>query len=57
MGEAFSYIYPGINKVMQAVGRVIRTEEDKGRILLIDDRYLSRTYSELLPSQWNIIKR
>ena len=56
-GDAFSYIYPGMNKVMQAVGRVIRTEEDKGRILLIDDRYLSRAYSELLPSQWNIIKR
>ena len=56
-GDAFSYIYPGINKVMQAVGRVIRTEDDRGRILLIDDRYLSRTYSELLPSQWNIIKR
>ena len=46
-----------MNKVMQAVGRVIRTEEDKGRLLLIDDRYLSRAYSELLPSQWNIIKR
>ena len=56
-GDAFSYIYPGMNKVMQAVGRVIRTEEDKGRLLLIDDRYLSRAYSELLPSQWNIIKR
>ena len=56
-GERFSYIYPGINKVMQAVGRVIRTEEDKGRVLLIDDRYLNRVYSGLLPNQWNIKER
>lgn len=55
-GERFSYIYPGMNKVMQAVGRVIRTEEDKGRVLLIDDRYLNRTYSDILPKEWDIHK-
>lgn len=55
-GELFSYIYPGINKVMQAVGRVIRTENDKGRVLLVDDRYLNKVYSSLLPSEWNIKK-
>lgn len=56
-GELFSYIYPGINKVMQAVGRVVRTEDDKGRVLLIDDRYLNRTYSDLLPKWWEIKRR
>lgn len=52
MGDKYSYIYPGINKIMQAVGRVIRTETDKGRALLIDDRYLNYTYSSLLPKEW-----
>lgn len=56
-GDTFSYIYPGMNKVMQAVGRVIRTEEDKGRILLVDDRYLNKIYSGLLPNQWNVKER
>ncbi len=53
-GYDYSYIYPGINKVLQAVGRVIRTEEDKGRALLIDDRYLTRKYKSLLPDGWQI---
>ena len=48
----YAYIYPGINKIMQAAGRVIRTEEDKGRILLIDDRYSTIKYKSLLPAQW-----
>lgn len=58
-GERIAYIYPGINKVMQAAGRVIRTENDKGRVLLIDDRYMRREYLNLLPDEWkplNIIK-
>lgn len=58
-GERIAYIYPGINKVMQAAGRVIRTENDKGRVLLIDDRYMKREYLNLLPDEWkplNIIK-
>ncbi|MDZ7548880.1 helicase C-terminal domain-containing protein, partial [Clostridium perfringens] len=50
------YIYPGINKVMQAAGRVIRTETDEGRILLIDDRYFTLKYRDLLPKEWEIIK-
>lgn len=53
-GYDYSYIYPGINKVLQAIGRVIRTENDKGRVLLIDDRYLSKKYKNLLPSEWYI---
>ena len=53
-GFDYAYIYPGINKVMQAVGRVIRTEEDKGRILLIDDRYFTIKYRSLLPKEWDV---
>lgn len=51
-GIFVSYIYPGINKVMQAVGRVIRTEQDEGRVLLIDSRYNSKIYLSLLPDEW-----
>ena len=53
-GFDYAYIYPGINKIMQAVGRVIRREEDKGRVLLIDDRYKSLKYKSLLPREWGI---
>ena len=58
-GENIAYIYPGINKVLQAAGRVIRTESDKGKLLLIDDRYLGNKYYNLLPESWkpvNILK-
>ncbi|OOM81180.1 ATP-dependent DNA helicase [Clostridium sp. BL-8] len=51
-GYEYAYIFPGINKVQQAAGRVIRTENDKGRVLLIDDRYVSNNYKVLLPSEW-----
>lgn len=53
-GYDYAYIYPGINKIMQAVGRVIRREEDKGRVLLIDDRYRSLKYKSLLPREWEL---
>lgn len=53
-GYDYAYIYPGINKVLQAVGRVIRTEEDEGKALLVDDRYLTSKYKSLLPREWNI---
>lgn len=53
-GYDYAYIYPGINKVLQAVGRVIRTEEDEGKALLVDDRYLTSKYKSLLPRAWNI---
>ncbi|GAA0178137.1 ATP-dependent DNA helicase [Clostridium sediminicola] len=52
-GFDYSYVYPGMNKVMQAVGRVIRTEEDKGVALLIDDRFTSNKYTKLFPYEWN----
>ena len=56
LGEGFNYAYtyPGMNKVLQAVGRVIRTEEDKGSILLIDDRYSKNLYKNLMPPEWII---
>ena len=48
----FSYQYPGMNKVLQAAGRVIRTPGDRGVILLLDDRFLRRDHLELFPREW-----
>ena len=53
-GVDYSYTYPGINKVLQSAGRVIRTEYDTGRILLIDRRYSSPKYKLILPKEWEI---
>lgn len=53
-GFDYSYTYPGINKVLQSAGRVIRTENDKGRVLLIDRRYKSSKYKLLLPKEWEV---
>jgi len=52
-GFDFAYTYPGINKVMQAAGRVIRTEQDRGVVLLIDDRFATMHYRRLFPRHWN----
>ncbi len=56
-GEGFNYayVYPGICKVLQAAGRVIRTEDDAGVALLIDDRFFREPYSELFPRHWNVV--
>ena len=51
-GFDFAYQYPGMNKVLQAAGRVIRTMEDEGVILLLDDRFLRREYLDLFPREW-----
>ncbi len=51
-GFEYAYRYPGMNKVLQAAGRVIRSEEDKGIVLLIDDRFTSKSYLELFPEEW-----
>ncbi len=53
-GNGFDYAfrYPGINKVLQAAGRVIRTPEDRGIILLLDERFLQRDYDVLYPREW-----
>ncbi|MCR4717684.1 MAG: ATP-dependent DNA helicase [Lachnospiraceae bacterium] len=55
-GFSYAYIYPGMNKVLQAAGRVIRTENDKGIILLMDDRFKKTEYYRLFPREWNDIK-
>lgn len=51
-GFDYSYRYPGIGKVLQAVGRVIRTEEDQGMVLLIDRRFGEDRYLSLYPEDW-----
>ncbi len=55
-GFDFAYRFPGINKVLQAAGRVIRTEEDKGIILLLDDRFGNYQYKQLFPREWKNIE-
>jgi DNA excision repair protein ERCC-2 len=54
LGEGFeyAYVYPGMNKVLQSAGRVIRSPEDRGAILLIDDRYGTSRYKSLFPNEW-----
>jgi DNA excision repair protein ERCC-2 len=53
-GEGFdyAYTYPGMNKVIQAAGRVIRTRLDKGIVILFDDRYSHQKYRKLFPNNW-----
>jgi DNA excision repair protein ERCC-2 len=51
-GYAYAYIYPAMTKVIQAAGRVIRTEEDRGIIVLLDDRFCDPQYANLMPSGW-----
>lgn len=55
-GLGYAYIYPGFNKVLQAVGRVIRSEEDKGAALLIDRRFMRQEYQDLMPNWWQPIE-
>lgn len=56
-GEKFAYHYPGLNKVFQAGGRVIRSENDRGFLMIIDDRFLGEDNIELLPDNWKNIKK
>ena len=55
-GFAYAYRYPGMNKVMQAAGRVIRKETDKGVILLLDERFNYSEYRSLFPKEWSDCK-
>ncbi|MCC2638679.1 MAG: box helicase family protein [Moraxellaceae bacterium] len=52
-GYDYAYLYPGIQKVVQAAGRVIRTVEDQGVVHLIDDRFRQGKIRRLLPSWWS----
>ena len=51
-GYEYAYLYPGLNKVLQAAGRVIRTQEDEGMILLLDERFLSPATRQMFPREW-----
>ena len=53
-GYDYTYLYPGMQKVVQAAGRVIRTQQDEGVVYLIDDRFAQPEVSELLPGWWKI---
>lgn len=55
-GFDYAYRFPGMNKVLQAAGRVIRTHEDTGIIALLDERFARRDYSALFPREWNDVK-
>ena len=52
-GYAYAYVYPGMNRVLQAAGRVIRRDEDRGIVVLIDDRYAGEPYLHLYPEHWS----
>ncbi|MBE5865811.1 MAG: hypothetical protein E7292_06280 [Lachnospiraceae bacterium] len=52
-GFDYAYRYPGLNKVLQAAGRVIRTVEDVGIIALLDERFLQLSYRKLFPREWS----
>ena len=52
-GFDYAYRYPGMNKVLQAAGRVIRTEEDIGIVALLDERFLQSSYTRLFPREWS----
>lgn len=51
-GFDYAYLYPGMNKVLQSAGRVIRTDSDKGIILLLDERFRDGRYQETFPREW-----
>ena len=55
-GFDYAYRYPGMNKVLQAAGRVIRTPEDRGVVLLLDDRFARPDYARLFPPHWQHIR-
>ena len=52
MGYENAYMFPGMNKVLQAAGRVIRSENDRGMVLLVDERFSQRNYLNLYPKHW-----
>ena len=55
-GFDYAYRYPGMNKVLQAAGRVIRTSEDIGIVALLDERFLQNSYLRLFPREWSEFK-
>ncbi len=55
-GYDYAYTYPGMNNVLQAAGRVIRTENDAGVVVLVDDRYATPKYRQLFPQHWKNVQ-
>jgi Rad3-related DNA helicase len=53
-GHDYTYLIPGLQKVVQAAGRVIRSPEDRGMLMLIDARYSWPRYQQLLPAAWGL---
>jgi len=53
-GYDYTYLFPGVQKVVQAAGRVIRTQQDRGVVMLIDDRFAEGRIRQLLPRWWQI---
>ena len=53
-GYDYTYLYPGLQKVVQAAGRVIRTQQDEGVVMLIDDRFAEPKVQRLLPGWWSV---
>lgn len=53
-GYDYTYLYPGLQKVVQAAGRVIRTTSDRGTVHLIDDRFSRPEVQALLPAWWQV---
>jgi len=53
-GFEFAYQYPGINRVLQTAGRLIRSESDRGILCLVDNRFNEHRYRRLLPSHWEM---
>jgi Rad3-related DNA helicase len=51
-GYDYTYLFPGVQKVVQAAGRVIRTRQDRGVVMLIDDRFAESRIKQLLPKWW-----
>ena len=54
-GWNYGYVYPAMNKIIQACGRVIRSEKDKGVVVLLDERFVWKNYFKMLPSDWNLV--
>lgn len=52
-GFDYAYLYPGMNKVLQSAGRVIRTDQDRGVIALLDERFMDQRCQEVFPREWN----
>ncbi len=55
-GYEYAYMFPGINRVFQAAGRVIRSEHDKGIVVLVDERFKGHRYRSLFPVEWNPVR-